>query len=53
MVIIQNQQMTRIAFGITRSKINDTGALNVRMISAYYLQNYLSQSLDISHTDWS
>jgi hypothetical protein len=52
-VIGHNQQMTHIAFGVISSKVTVTGALNVRMVSAYYLENYLSQRLHISHTDWS
>jgi hypothetical protein len=47
-----NQQMINIALRVTRSKVKVTGALNVRMVSAYYLENYLSQSIHISHTDW-
>ena len=30
-----------------------TAALNVKMVSADYLKNSLSQSLHISHVDWS
>jgi hypothetical protein len=44
--------MTPIDFWVTRSKVKVTGALNVRMVSTDYLENYLSQSLDISHIDW-
>jgi hypothetical protein len=40
-------------FGVTGSKVKVAGSLNVRIVSADYLGNYLSQSLHISHTDWS
>jgi hypothetical protein len=43
--------MTRIDFGVTRSKV--TGALNVKMVSADYLDKYVSHNLHISHSDWS
>jgi hypothetical protein len=33
--------MTPIDFGVTGSKVKVTGALNVRMVSAYDLENYL------------
>jgi hypothetical protein len=36
---------------VSRSKVKVTGALNVRMVSAYYLEYILSQSLHISNTD--
>jgi hypothetical protein len=45
--------MTLIDFGVTMSKVKVTGAFNVRMVSAHYLESYLSQSLRISNTDWS
>jgi hypothetical protein len=35
--------MIRIAFGVTRSKVKVTGALSVRTVSAYYLEDFLSQ----------
>jgi hypothetical protein len=35
--------MTPIAFGFTRSKVNITGALNVKMVPADYLEDFLSQ----------
>jgi hypothetical protein len=37
--------MISIDFGETRSKVKVTGALNVRIVSARYLENYLLQSL--------
>jgi hypothetical protein len=52
-VIGHIQQMTRIAFGVTRSKVKITGAFSVRMVSAFYLEDFLLQSLHISHTGWS
>jgi hypothetical protein len=45
--------MTPIDFGVTMSNVKVTGALNVNMVSAHYLESYLSQSLPISNTDWS
>jgi hypothetical protein len=39
--------------GVSGKKVKVTGALNVRMVSAYYLKNYVSESLDMSHIDWS
>jgi hypothetical protein len=45
--------MSPIDFGVTRSKVKVTGFLNVKMISADYLENYALQSLHISHSDWS
>jgi hypothetical protein len=41
--------MSPIDFGITGSKVKITGALNVNMVSAYYLENFISQSHHISH----
>jgi hypothetical protein len=38
-----NQQMIRIAFGVTRSKVKITEAWSVRLVSAYYLEDFLSQ----------
>jgi hypothetical protein len=35
------------------SKVDVTGFLNVKMVSANYHENYSSQSLHISHSDWS
>jgi hypothetical protein len=35
------------------SKVKVTGTLNVRIVSAHYLENYLSLSHYISHIDWS
>jgi hypothetical protein len=37
--------MTPIDFGVTRLKVKVIGALNVRMVSADYLENYTSQNL--------
>jgi hypothetical protein len=34
--------MTSIDFGVTRSKVKVTGALNVKMVSADYLEKYLT-----------
>jgi hypothetical protein len=45
--------MSPIDVGITMSKVKVTGALNVRMISAHYLENYLSKNLHIPHIYWS
>jgi hypothetical protein len=45
--------MTPIDFEVTRSKVKVTRALNVKMVSADYLERYLSQSLHISHSYWS
>jgi hypothetical protein len=45
--------MTPIDFGVTMSKVKVTGALNVRMVSANYLEKYSSQSLHVSNLDWS
>jgi hypothetical protein len=44
--------MTSIDFMVSRSEVKVTGALNVRMVSAHYLKNYLPQTLHISHIDW-
>jgi hypothetical protein len=41
--------MISIDFGVTSLKAKSTGTLNVRMVFAYYLENYLSQSLHILH----
>ena len=45
--------MTPIDFGVTRSKVKVTATLNVKMVSADYLENFISQSLYISHVGWS
>jgi hypothetical protein len=45
--------MTPIDFGVIRSKVKITGALNVRRVSTDSLEKYSSQSLYISHIDWS
>jgi translation elongation factor EF-1beta len=45
--------MTPIDFGVKRLKVKVTGALNVRMVSTDNLENYASQSLNISHNDLS
>ena len=45
--------MTAIDFGVTRSKVKVTVTLNVKMFAADFLENLLSQSLHISHIDWS
>jgi hypothetical protein len=45
--------MTPIDFGVTWSKVNVTGALNVRIVSADYLEKYSTQFFYISHIDWS
>jgi hypothetical protein len=45
--------MTPIDFRVTKSKAKVSGALNVRMVPAHYLGYYLSQSLHITHIDWS
>jgi hypothetical protein len=47
-----NQWISPIDFWDTGSKVKVTRALNVRLISAYYLENNLSQSFYVSHTDW-
>jgi hypothetical protein len=44
--------MTPIDFGVTRSKVKVTVALNGNMISTYYLGYFLSQSRHISHFYW-
>jgi hypothetical protein len=44
--------MTPIDFGVIRVTVKGTGALNARMVSAYYFENYLLQS-HISHINWS
>jgi hypothetical protein len=38
-------------FGVSRSKVKFTGFLNVSLVSAYYLETYLSQSLHICSID--
>jgi hypothetical protein len=35
--------MTSIDFGVIRTKVKVTGALNVRMVYAYYLESILSK----------
>jgi hypothetical protein len=35
-----NKKMTRIDFGVTTSKFKVTRALNVKMVSTHYLENY-------------
>jgi hypothetical protein len=45
--------MTSIDFGITKSKFKVTGALNVRMVSAHFLEDHKSKSLHISNVDMS
>jgi hypothetical protein len=46
--------MAPVDVGVTYSKVKITGALNVRMVSAHYLENFFSQSLHISPNDvWS
>jgi hypothetical protein len=40
-------------FAVTSSKVKVKGALNVKMVSAYYIEKYSSQSRHISHSDWS
>jgi len=48
--------MTPIDFVFTRSKVMVTRVTfvnNVKRISAYYLENYLSQSFHISHAGGS
>jgi hypothetical protein len=45
--------MTPIDFGVTMSKVKVTGALNVKMVSADYLEKYSLQRLHISHIYWS
>jgi hypothetical protein len=45
--------MTYIDFGVTSLKFKVTGVLNFGMVSAQYLENYLSESLNISHIDGS
>ena len=40
-------------FGATRSKVKVTMALNVKMVSADYLEYQISKNLHISHVDWS
>jgi hypothetical protein len=45
--------MTLIDFGVTMSKVKVRGALNVRIVFAVYLEKFSSQSLHISHIDWS
>jgi hypothetical protein len=44
--------MTPIDFRITNSNVIETEALDVKMVSADYLDKFLSQSLHISHIDW-
>jgi hypothetical protein len=45
--------MTPVDFGVTSSKAKVTKALNVRIVSAHYLKNNLSQSCHICYIDWS
>ena len=45
--------MNPIHFGFTRSKVKVTLTLNVKMVSADYLENHLSQRFHISPVDWS
>ena len=40
-------------FGVTMSKVKDTVTLNVEMVSADYLEYYISQSHHMSHVGWS
>jgi hypothetical protein len=44
--------MTPFDFVVTRLQVKVTGALNVGMVCAHYLENYLLQSLHTSHIDW-
>jgi len=46
------EEKTLIAFELTRSKAKVTRVKKVKMVSAYYLENLLSQSFKISHVDW-
>jgi hypothetical protein len=50
-LIGHNYLMKPIDFGFTRSRINVTGALNIRLISADYLENYTLQSFPIKRSD--
>jgi hypothetical protein len=38
-VIDHNQKIIPIVFGVTRSKVKVTGAFNVKMVLADYLEN--------------
>ena len=42
-----------IDFGFSRSKVKVTVFIYVKLVSAQYLENNLSQSLHVSHVDWS
>ena len=42
-----------IDFGFSRSKVKVTVFIYVKFVSTQYLENHLSQSLHISHGDWS
>jgi hypothetical protein len=44
MAQISHHKIASIDIGITLSKVNVTGALNVRVVPAYYLEQVLSQS---------
>ena len=53
MVIGLYEDMIPIDFGFGRSKVKVTVFVYVKLVSAQYLENHLSQSLHISHGDWS
>ena len=53
MVIGLFEDMIPIDFGFSRSKVKITGFIYVKLVSAQYLENHLSQNLHISHGGWS
>ena len=53
MMIGLYEDMIPIDFGFSRSKVNVTVFVYVKLIFAQYLENHLSQSLHFSHVDWT
>ena len=53
MVIGLYEDMIPNDFGFSKSKVKVTLLVYVKLVSAQYLENHLSQSLHVSHGDWS
>ena len=53
MLVDLGGNMTRFDLGFTRSKVKVKRFFFVKMVSAHFLENSLSQSYHISHFDWS
>ena len=52
-MLVMTSRWFLLIFGVSRSKFKVKVTLDVKMVSAYYLEYYIPQSFHISYVDWS